>query len=45
MQLNPQECLKERPIYRSVSMEKQGDKYLLQYSYLLLHSHKDTILC
>ena len=45
MQLNPQECLKEKPICRSVSMEEQGDKCLLQNSYLFLYSHKHTILC
>ena len=44
MQLNPQEYLKEKPICRSVSMEEQGDKYLLQNSYLFLYSHKLTIL-
>ena len=45
MQLNPQEHLKEKPIYRSVSMEEQGDKYLPKNSYLPLYSYKLTILC
>ena len=45
MQLNPQEYLKEKLICRSVSMEEQDDKYLLQNSYLFLDSHKFTILC
>ena len=40
MQLNPQEYLKEKPISRSVSMEEQGDQYLLQNSYFFLYSHK-----
>ena len=29
MQLNQQEYMKEKPFYQSVSMEEQGDKYLL----------------
>ena len=45
MQLNPQEYLKEKAIYRSISMEEQGDKYLLQNFYLFSYSHKQTILC
>ena len=45
MQLNPQEYLKEKAICRSISMEEQGDKYLLQNFYLFSYSHKQTILC
>ena len=45
MQLNPQECLKKKPIFRSMSMEEQGDKYLLQNFYLIFYNYKLTMLC